>query len=353
MMKGHDSHYVVVTPGDAHADTTIYYPTDNFKEGTLYNELVVSEHQRVLPRYVVYLTHKDNQDDGKQEIDAPLPDSSSSDEEENLDKRPVKKAKKEIKVFKMPTEKEFKEMTWDQLCPLWFEVCESDTSSISTFLRCLVDHSPMMTKDYVMSQKAEEMGIIIPSLIQILRDHPQNIQIQHYGCEAMANLAINDANNVKIRKEGGIAAVVSAMQHHFDNEHVQSVGCRAMANLAINDANAVKIGKEGGIAAIISAMQHHPNNEHVQFHGCGAMANLANNERNADEMLELGLLDDMISTLQTEDPKIWKDVLRLILSCSKRKMFKMSSPLKKRLQHLNKETDSPKLKQMIKDILLA
>eukprot|EP01119_Soliformovum_irregulare_P018911 TRINITY_DN5893_c0_g1_i2.p1 TRINITY_DN5893_c0_g1~~TRINITY_DN5893_c0_g1_i2.p1 ORF type:complete len:143 (-),score=35.43 TRINITY_DN5893_c0_g1_i2:6-434(-) len=142
------------------------------------------------------------------------------------------------------------------------------------------------------------------------------------------------------------------MQHHLDNERVQTVGCGAMASLAINDAIAVKIGKEGGVAAVLSAMQHHLNNERVQSQGCGAMANLANNERNADEMLELGVLD-MISILQTEDSKIWENVLTLILSCSKRKMFKMSSPLKKRLQHLKKETDSPKLKEMIKDILLA
>jgi hypothetical protein len=76
----------------------------------------------------------------------------------------------------------------------------------------------------------------------------------------------------------GIDAVLKDMRQHPEDAKVQEKGCKALANLAVNAGNAVKIGAGGGVEAIVQAMGGHRGSEGVQREGCEAMRFLAINE---------------------------------------------------------------------------
>ena len=62
----------------------------------------------------------------------------------------------------------------------------------------------------------------------------------------------------------GIDAVLKDMRQHPKDAKVQEKGCKALADLALNADNAVKIGAEGGVEAIMQAMGGHRGSEGVQ-----------------------------------------------------------------------------------------
>ena len=74
-------------------------------------------------------------------------------------------------------------------------------------------------------------------ILSAMKYHLDNAQVQHYGCAALQNLAMNDNNKVMIAETGGIPTIVSAMKYHSSNINVQHYGCAALGTLAVNDNN--------------------------------------------------------------------------------------------------------------------
>ena len=66
--------------------------------------------------------------------------------------------------------------------------------------------------------------------------------------------------------EGGLDAVVDAMRTHKEDSEVQWKGCGSLSNLAGNDDNKVKIAAAGGIEAVHTAMQTHTGEGPVVCH---------------------------------------------------------------------------------------
>ena len=95
-------------------------------------------------------------------------------------------------------------------------------------------------------------------IVSRMESLPFNINMQHYGCAALQNLALNEKNREAIAEARGIATILIAMKTHSPNATVQEYGCGALSNLAVNnDKNRVTIAEEGGITLILSAMKTH------------------------------------------------------------------------------------------------
>ena len=73
---------------------------------------------------------------------------------------------------------------------------------------------------------------------------------------------------------GGIDAVIKDMRQHPEDAKVQEKGCKALANLAVNADNRVKIGAGGGVEAIVQAMGGQRGSKGVQEKGCEALFKL-------------------------------------------------------------------------------
>ena len=111
----------------------------------------------------------------------------------------------------------------------------------------------------------------IRRVCKVMENHLSNSNLQHYGCAALCNLAVNDINKVTIFDEGGIATILSAMRTHLSKVDVQHYGCAALFNLALNDINKLKITEERGIATILSALKTHSSNADLQPLGLDAL----------------------------------------------------------------------------------
>ena len=78
----------------------------------------------------------------------------------------------------------------------------------------------------------------------------------------------------------GIKVILDAMKRHEANADVQQCGCGVLRNLATNDDNKKTIAKMGGIKLILDAMKRHEANADVQESGCCVLGNLARNDDN-------------------------------------------------------------------------
>ena len=84
----------------------------------------------------------------------------------------------------------------------------------------------------------------------------------------------------------GIDAVLKDMRQHPEDAKVQEKGCKALAGLALNADNTVKIGAGGGVEAIVQAMGGHRGSEWVQSDGCSALWILGRSNRDIQQRIK-------------------------------------------------------------------
>ena len=76
-------------------------------------------------------------------------------------------------------------------------------------------------------------------------------------------------------KAGGVKAVVDAMRAHPTNADMQRYGCGALRALADGNAeNKARIGEARGVQAVVDALRAHRTNADVQEYGCFARRKL-------------------------------------------------------------------------------
>ncbi|KAJ1486193.1 hypothetical protein T484DRAFT_1790488 [Baffinella frigidus] len=132
----------------------------------------------------------------------------------------------------------------------------------------LVDVEPLAAKKRV--QESKDIGLVI----SLMGAHESSAGVQEAGCETLANLAVDEKNEVTILAKGGIEAIMRAMGAHGSSAGVQEKGCLALNNLAWNAGNQEAIAAKGGIEAVVGAMNAHGSSAGVQLPGCLALNNL-------------------------------------------------------------------------------
>ena len=96
----------------------------------------------------------------------------------------------------------------------------------------------------------------VPTIIKLMKKSRDKIIVQVNGCRALGYLMSKNVDNKKtIAKMGGIEVILDAMKRHKANANLQDLGCGALVYLAENDDNAMKIAKMGGMKVILDAMK--------------------------------------------------------------------------------------------------
>eukprot|EP01043_Picozoa_sp_COSAG02_P022650 COSAG02_NODE_1184_length_14008_cov_44.301963_1_plen_678_part_00 len=113
-------------------------------------------------------------------------------------------------------------------------------------------------------------------VVELLRQAPDDAEVQEKGCGALVNLANgSEERKAAVASAGGIAAVLAAMGAHGGSAGVQEKGCAALWSLANgSEERRAAVASAGGIAAVVAAMGAHGGSAGVQEHGCGALWNL-------------------------------------------------------------------------------
>ena len=78
-------------------------------------------------------------------------------------------------------------------------------------------------------------------IIRMMDRNQDDAQVQLEACDALCDLADNDANQVTLMAAGVHVRIIRAMDRHQDDAQVQEKACGALCYLAVNDANQVTL----------------------------------------------------------------------------------------------------------------
>ena len=130
----------------------------------------------------------------------------------------------------------------------------------------------------------------VPAILKLMNEKRDKTIVQN-GCGAIFYIIHkNHANAKTIGKMGGVKVILDALKRHKANADVQEWGCGALQNLTLNDDNKKTIAKLGGIKVILDAMKRHESNADVQGRVCAVLTNLAANDADKKRIAKMGCI---------------------------------------------------------------
>ena len=134
------------------------------------------------------------------------------------------------------------------------------------------------------SEQAAAGAGVIEAVVEAMRAHRQEENVQAHSCRALSNVCAGDDAAAAARKQkaaagGAIEEMVAALWAHPQGAKVQVHGCCALANVCWGDDDAAESRRQraamaGGLEEVVAAMQAHPEEENVQEEGCRALSNM-------------------------------------------------------------------------------
>eukprot|EP00179_Madagascaria_erythrocladioides_P006647 CAMPEP_0198315200 /NCGR_PEP_ID=MMETSP1450-20131203/5555_1 /TAXON_ID=753684 ORGANISM="Madagascaria erythrocladiodes, Strain CCMP3234" /NCGR_SAMPLE_ID=MMETSP1450 /ASSEMBLY_ACC=CAM_ASM_001115 /LENGTH=445 /DNA_ID=CAMNT_0044018301 /DNA_START=125 /DNA_END=1462 /DNA_ORIENTATION=- len=152
-------------------------------------------------------------------------------------------------------------------------------------------------------QRLEDIGRKyrgIQTVLEAMRMHPQNAQVQESGLAALCAMTLAAPNRAVIRDLSGIETAIDAMRAHPTALLVQSEGCTLFANVAFGSPEAkLRLGSLGAIGAVLRAMRDHSHMGDVvlQTRACLALRNISWNA--AENQQKIGLFDGIMQLILT------------------------------------------------------
>ncbi|XP_044068984.1 rap1 GTPase-GDP dissociation stimulator 1 isoform X3 [Siniperca chuatsi] len=148
---------------------------------------------------------------------------------------------------------------------------------------------------------------VIPRLVSIIREYPENDPLVNVCLLALCNLADMDESMQKCFGEGSglvYQDVLSWLQS--SNTQLQLSGALAIANFARNDSNCVKMLDLGVVPHILTVLEQHVDegDVSVQHAGLSALRNLAIPATNKVRMLEDGVTERIKTLLRSDMPPV-------------------------------------------------
>ncbi|GBG33765.1 Protein kinase, putative [Hondaea fermentalgiana] len=125
-------------------------------------------------------------------------------------------------------------------------------------------------------------------ILTAMRAHEKDGDVQEFGCGALQNLALDEQNRVRLGQtlEAGGAAL-AAMRSHIDDGDIQENACGLLWNLAANKDNRVILGQELDAGrTIVATMEAHVDDGEIQNYACAALGSLARNNRNKEILVQ-------------------------------------------------------------------
>ena len=135
------------------------------------------------------------------------------------------------------------------------------------------------------------------ALVDALRDHPQDVNVQYGALMALVNVSVNDGNRAYVVKEDAHTEVVASMRRHLDSWMVQAAGCWVIGNLADNrvPVNQLELGLKEAHVAIVNGMKAHHDDPEVVHQATWALGNMAGSANNQMLIAEGG---GVVTTLE-------------------------------------------------------
>ncbi|KNC86472.1 hypothetical protein, variant [Sphaeroforma arctica JP610] len=117
-----------------------------------------------------------------------------------------------------------------------------------------------------------EGGIAL--ILTAMKNKPESLEIQKWGCGALQNLACNIECTVKLIRTGVLEVVLKAMTAFPRDCIVQNYGLGVMRNLSFMKDHRLEVAKTGAIGLALRAMRNHPSSLEVQSSACSFIFNV-------------------------------------------------------------------------------
>eukprot|EP01134_Creolimax_fragrantissima_P006089 CFRG6089T1 len=137
----------------------------------------------------------------------------------------------------------------------------------------------------------QEGGISL--ILTTMKNKPDSLEVQKWGCGALQNLACNVNCTIKLIQAGVIQIALRAMTAFPHDSIVQNYGLGVMRNLSFMKEHRVEVARTGSIQLALDAMKAHPSSLEVQSSACSFIFNvIIEIESNKMMLLECsGVLD--------------------------------------------------------------
>merc|ERR1712087_1041115 len=159
----------------------------------------------------------------------------------------------------------------------------------------------------------------VQDIVGVVKKHtPVN-----FICESAINVLVNlchnsDKNKTLIARSGGAKATIAALKTHNkclnDGDEAVVVSCfRCLANLAYVPDNVKQLIKLDVVAVVMDTMNQNTDKKDLIQMGVVVLANLSSHERTAARMVNLGVLDLIIRVSQSYPDEL--EIQRSCLGC--------------------------------------
>jgi hypothetical protein len=145
-------------------------------------------------------------------------------------------------------------------------------------------------------------------ITQVMKMNHTDVDILAWGAAALANLI--DGYSLacdKVHRLGGAQTILNAMKEHPDNGLIQSTGCCFIGNFIWNDRDRMQLAVElGGIDSILRAMTKCPEDKHLHKCVCWVLFSLCQHKEYVSIIAKAGGLGLIARTLELhrDDPDI-------------------------------------------------
>merc|ERR1719401_2618375 len=104
-----------------------------------------------------------------------------------------------------------------------------------------------------------------------MRQFPTDMEIQRFGCFAMAFGSVTNARWVL--RAGGLELVIAAMSRFPKDERLVQEACEALRYMTVRGDDTRAVIKAGGLDAVVNCMGINGEAEWVQQEGMGVLKN--------------------------------------------------------------------------------
>ena len=162
----------------------------------------------------------------------------------------------------------------------------------------------------------EEMELA--EVVAALRAPVVVARVAERACERLADLCEPQGSERAAAEAGVIEAVVEAMRAHRQEENVQAHSCRALSNVCAGDDAAAAARKQraaaaGAIEEVVAALRAHVQVADVQMHVCCALSNVCFGDNDAAEARRhragaAGGLEEVVAAMRAQRQRKWPRV---------------------------------------------
>jgi hypothetical protein len=149
----------------------------------------------------------------------------------------------------------------------------------------------------------------LEAILEVLRAHKMNAEIQESGCGALSKLCNCDREiSDRAAVAGAVEAVVEALTVHRGEYDVEYQGCEFFADLQYNDEIQRRVGDAGGVEAVVKVLKSRATIKDCRTHsrGCKALSRICfGNVENARRGMVAGGLEVVVRSLKTNEDDPW------------------------------------------------